>query len=281
MFEIVCKERLNPTVSRMEIKAPRVAVKAKAGQFIILRVDSKGERIPLTIAGTDLEKGTVEIIFQVVGATTARLERKRVGETLADFVGPLGRPTELTGLKNVCVIGGGVGCAIALPIVKALRKQEAHVTAIAGFRDASFVILEQEFRSFSDIFVPMSDDGSWGRKGIVTDVLLEKINDGERFDCVFAIGPLAMMKAVCERTRSFGIKTICSMNPIMIDGTGMCGGCRVMVDGKMRFACVDGPDFDGHLIDFDSAMMRNAMYRSWERKKYDEECNLFKETRHD
>lgn len=281
MFEIVCKERLNPTVSRMEIKAPRVAVKAKAGQFIILRVDSKGERIPLTIAGTDLEKGTVEIIFQVVGATTARLERKRVGETLADFVGPLGRPTELTGLKNVCVIGGGVGCAIALPIVKALRTQEAHVTAIAGFRDASLVILEQEFRSFSDIFVPMSDDGSWGRKGIVTDALLERINDVERLDCVFAIGPLAMMKAVSERTRSFGIKTICSMNPIMIDGTGMCGGCRVMVDGKMRFACVDGPDFDGHLIDFDSAMMRNAMYRSWERKKYGEECNLFKETRHD
>lgn len=281
MFEIVCKERLNPTVSRMEIKAPRVAVKAKAGQFIILRVDSNGERIPLTIAGTDPEKGTVEIIFQVVGATTARLERKRVGETLADFVGPLGRPTELTGLKNVCVIGGGVGCAIALPIVKALRTQEAHVTAIAGFRDASLVILEQEFRSFSDIFVPMSDDGSWGRKGIVTDALLERINDVERLDCVFAIGPLAMMKAVSERTRSFGIKTICSMNPIMIDGTGMCGGCRVMVDGKMRFACVDGPDFDGHLIDFDSAMMRNAMYRSWERKKYDEECNLFKETRHD
>lgn len=276
MFKIVRKESLNPTVSRMWIEAPHIARKAKAGQFIILRVGEEGERIPLTVAGTDEQNGMVEIIYQVVGATTEELNHKEAGESLADFVGPLGRPTELAGYRNVCVIGGGAGCAIALPEAKALHRQGSRVTTIVGFRNKDLVILEKDFQECSDQFVRMSDDGTWGEKGLVTNALEKLVLGGEKFDCVIAIGPLAMMKFVCEVTRKYGIKTICSMNPIMIDGTGMCGCCRVMVGGKMKFACVDGPDFDGHEIDFDSAMMRNMMYRPWERKKHEETCNLFK-----
>lgn len=277
MFKILLKEALNPTVTRMLIDAPLIAKKAKAGQFIILRVDENGERIPLTVAGTDPEKGTVEIIYQVVGATTEELNHKEAGEYLADFVGPLGRPTELEGYKNVAVIGGGAGCAIALPEARALHKLGARVTSIVGFRNKDLVILEKEFLDCSDNYVRMSDDGSWGTKGLVTNALEKLINDGEKFDCVIAIGPLIMMKFVAQLTKKYNIKTICSMNPIMIDGTGMCGCCRVMVGGKMKFACVDGPDFDGHEIDYDSAMLRNAMYRPWERHKYEETCNLFKQ----
>lgn len=277
MFKILLKEALNPTVTRMLIDAPLIAKKAKAGQFIILRVNENGERIPLTVAGTDPEKGTVEIIYQVVGATTEELNHKEAGEYLADFVGPLGRPTELEGYKNVAVIGGGAGCAIALPEARALHKLGARVTSIVGFRNKDLVILEKEFLDCSDNYVRMSDDGSWGTKGLVTNALEKLINDGEKFDCVIAIGPLIMMKFVAQLTKKYNIKTICSMNPIMIDGTGMCGCCRVMVGGKMKFACVDGPDFDGHEIDYDSAMLRNAMYRPWERHKYEETCNLFKQ----
>ena len=276
MFKIITKDVLNPTVTRMNIYAPLIAKKAKAGQFIILRVNEDGERIPLTVAGTDVKNGTVEIIYQVVGATTEALNHKEAGEYLADFVGPLGKPTELVGYQNVAVIGGGAGCAIALPEAKALHKLGAKVTSIVGFRNKELVILEKEFSECSDKFIKMSDDGSWGNKGLVTNALENLINDGEKFDCVIAIGPLIMMKFVCELTKKYNIKTICSMNPIMIDGTGMCGCCRVIVGGKMKFACVDGPDFDGHEIDFDSAMLRNAMYRPWEKHKYEETCNLFK-----
>lgn len=276
MFSIVRKEILNPTVSRMWIKAPLIARKAKAGQFIILRVDADGERIPLTIAGADREEGTVEIIYQVVGATTEELNHKEVGDFLADFVGPLGKPTDLEGYKDVCVIGGGAGCAIALPEAKALHGQKSKVTTIVGFRNKDLVILEKDFQAVSDVFIPMSDDGSYGKKGLVTEALKDCLQNGAKFDLVIAIGPLIMMKSVSLLTKDYGIKTICSMNPIMIDGTGMCGCCRVMVGGKMKFACVDGPDFDGHEIDFDSAMMRNAMYRPWEKKKYEETCNLFR-----
>ncbi len=276
MYKIVSKECLNPTVTRMNIEAPLIAKKAKAGQFIILRVTDDGERIPLTVAGTDPEKGTVEIIFQVVGATTLELNHKNEGEYISTFVGPLGKPTEIEGYKKVCVIGGGAGCAIALPVAKALHNIGAKVTSIVGFRNKDLVILEDDFKACSDEYVPMSDDGTYGTKGLVTDALEKLIDSGEQFDCVFCIGPLIMMKFVCQLTAKYNLKTICSMNPIMIDGTGMCGCCRVLVDGQMKFACVDGPDFDGHKIDFDSAMMRNTMYREFERKKYDEECNLFK-----
>ncbi len=276
MFKILSKDALNPTVTRMNIEAPLIAKKAKAGQFIILRVDENGERIPLTVAGTDETNGTVEIIFQVVGATTEELNHKNAGDYLADFVGPLGKPTELEGYKNVAVIGGGAGCAIALPEARALHKLGARVTSIVGFRNRDLVILEKEFLECSNQFVRMSDDGSWGEHGLVTNALEKLILFGEKFDCVIAIGPLIMMKFVCELTKKYNIKTICSMNPIMIDGTGMCGCCRVMVDGKMKFACVDGPDFDGHQIDFDSSMLRNTMYRPWEKHKYEETCNLFK-----
>ena len=280
MYRIVKKEVLNPTVSRMWIDARPIARKAKAGQFIILRVDKEGERIPLTVAGTDKEKGLVEIIYQVVGATTMELNQKEEGDFLEDFVGPLGRPTELEGYRNVCVIGGGAGCAIALPEAKELHQLGARVTSIVGFRSKDLVILEKDFEACSDRFVRMSDDGTWGEKGLVTKALEDLIQGGEKFDCVVAIGPLIMMKFVCDVTKKYGVKTLCSMNPIMIDGTGMCGCCRVMVGGKMRFACVDGPDFDGHEIVFDSAMMRNTMYRPWERKKYEETCHLFQKEVH-
>lgn len=276
MYQIVGKKSLNPTVTQMEILAPFVAKKALAGQFIILRVTEDGERIPLTVAGYDREKGTVTIIFQIVGATTERLNQKKVGEYIPDFVGPLGKPTHTEGLKKVCVVGGGVGCAIALPVAKALYEQGAEVTSIIGFRNKDLVILEEEFKAYSKDFYMMTDDGSYGRQGNVCVPLKELLEKGERFDEVITIGPLIMMKFVCMATKEYGVKTIASMNPIMIDGTGMCGGCRLTVGGKMKFACVDGPEFDGHEIDFDEAMSRSRTYADFEQREREEACNLFK-----
>ena len=276
MYKIVKKQPLNPTVTRMEIEAPLIAKKAKPGQFIILRVDENGERIPLTVAGYDREKGTVTIIFQIVGATTEKLNHLNEGECLHDFVGPLGVPTHVDGLKKVCVIGGGVGCAIALPIAEELHAMGAEVTSIIGFRNQDLVILEDEFKACSDHFALMTDDGSYGEKGNVTAPLKTLLENGERFDEVIAIGPLIMMKFVCLTTKEYDQKTVVSMNPIMVDGTGMCGGCRLTVGGKTKFACVDGPDFDGHEVDFDEAMSRSRSYTSFERHAYEEACNLFK-----
>ncbi len=276
MYQIVGKKSLNPTVTQMEISAPFVAKKALPGQFIILRVSDDGERIPLTVAGYDREKGTVTIIFQIVGGTTELLNRKNVGDYLPDFVGPLGRPTHTDGLKRVCVVGGGVGCAIALPVARALHEQGASVTSIIGFRNKDLVILEDEFRAASDDFYMMTDDGSYGRQGNVCAPLQELLDKGERFDEVITIGPLIMMKFVCQLTKKYDVKTIASMNPIMIDGTGMCGGCRLTVGGQMKFACVDGPEFDGHQIDFDEAMSRSRTYADFERHEREAACNLFK-----
>ena len=276
MYKIVKKQPLNPTVTRMEIEAPLIAKKAKPGQFIILRVDENGERIPLTVAGYDREKGTVTIIFQIVGATTEKLNHLNEGECLHDFVGPLGVPTHVDGLRKVCVIGGGVGCAIALPIAEELHAMGAEVTSIIGFRNQDLVILEDEFKACSDHFTLMTDDGSYGEKGNVTAPLKTLLENGERFDEVIAIGPLIMMKFVCLTTKEYDQKTVVSMNPIMVDGTGMCGGCRLTFGGKTKFACVDGPDFDGHEVDFDEAMSRSRSYTSFERHAYEEACNLFK-----
>ena len=276
MFEIVRKQALNPTVTLMEISAPLVARKAEPGQFIILRTDEAGERIPLTVADYDREKGTVTIIFQIVGATTEKLNHMNEGDCLQDFVGPLGKATETEGLKKVAVVGGGVGCAIAYPIAKKLHEQGCEVHSIVGFRTKDLVILEDEFRAASDKLFMMTDDGSYGTKGVVTNPLKELIESGEQYDEVIAIGPVIMMKFVCLTTKPYGIKTIVSMNPIMIDGTGMCGGCRLSVGGETKFACVDGPDFDGHLVDFDEAMARGAMYKPFERQQHEKTCNLFK-----
>ncbi len=276
MYQIVGKKSLNPTVTQMEILAPFVAKKALPGQFIILRVDDEGERIPLTIAGYDREKGTVTIIFQIVGAGTETLNHKKVGDSISDFVGPLGKPTHTEGLKKVCVVGGGVGCAIALPVAKALHAQGTEVTSIIGFRNQDLVILEEEFKSCSNDFYMMTDDGSYGRQGNVCVPLKELLESGERFDEVITIGPLIMMKFVCATTKEYGVKTIASMNPIMIDGTGMCGGCRLTVGGEMKFACVDGPEFDGHEIDFDEAMSRSRTYADFEARERETACNLFK-----
>lgn len=276
MYKIVNKKVLNPTVVMMDIEAPFVAKKALAGQFIILRVDGEGERIPLTVAGYDRELGTVKIIFQVVGATTLALSKKAEGEFISDFVGPLGKPTKLDGLKKVCIVGGGVGCAIALPIAKALHEMGAEVHSIIGFRNKDLVILEDEFRAYSSTLTVMTDDGSYGKKGVVTKPLEEAILGGANFDEVITIGPLIMMKFVVATTKPHGIKTTVSMNPIMIDGTGMCGGCRLTVGGETKFACVDGPDFDGFLVDFDEAMSRGNMYSDFERHAYNDTCNLFK-----
>ena len=276
MYRIVKKEVLNPTVTLMEIDAPLVAKSAEPGQFIILRVDVDGERIPLTIADYDREKGTVTIIFQVVGATTEKLNHKEEGEFIEDFAGPLGKPTETEGLKKVAVVGGGVGCAIAFPVAKKLQSIGCEVHSIVGFRNKDLVILENEFKANSSKFVLMSDDGSCGEKGLVTDALKKLIESGEKYDRVITIGPLIMMKFVCKLTKEFEIPTVASMNPIMIDGTGMCGGCRLTVGGKTKFACVDGPEFDGHEIDFDEAMARSSMYKPFERHAHDEACNLFK-----
>ena len=279
MYRIVNKKVLNPTVVMMDIEAPLVAKKAKAGQFIILRATEDGERIPLTVAGYDREKGTVKIIFQVVGATTKRLSEKCEGDYIPDFAGPLGVPTHLDGLKNVCIVGGGVGCAIALPVAEALKAEGCEVTSIIGFRNSDLVILEDEFRACSDELIVMTDDGSYGRQGNVTMPLKELLAE-RRFDKVITIGPLIMMKFVVEAVRPTGIPCDVSMNPIMIDGTGMCGGCRLSlnVDGKRvtKFACVDGPDFNGYEVDFDEAISRSSMYRDFERHAYEQACNLFK-----
>ncbi len=275
MYKIVKKKILNPTVTLMEIEAPLVAKSAEPGQFIILRVDSEGERIPLTVADYDREKGTVTVIYQIVGATTEKLNRKEEGEFIEDFAGPLGRATETEGLKKVAVVGGGVGCAIAYPVAKKLHEMGCEVHSIVGFRNKDLVILEDEFRQNSTKLVLMSDDGSAGEKGLVTDALRKLIESGEKYDRVITIGPLVMMKFVCKLTKEFEIPTVASMNPIMIDGTGMCGGCRLTVGGKTKFACVDGPEFDGHEIDFDEAMARSAMYKPFERHAHEETCNLF------
>ena len=278
MYTILKKEALNPTVTRMEIDAPLIAKKAKPGQFIILRAEADGERIPLTIAGYDREKGSVTIIFQIVGATTEKLNHLSEGDCLPDFVGPLGTPSHLDGLKKVCVIGGGVGCAIALPVAEELHRLGAEVTSIVGFRSKDLVILEDEFKACSEHFTLMTDDGSRGEHGNVTAPLKKLLESGERFDEVIAIGPLIMMKFVCLTTKEYDQKTIVSMNPIMVDGTGMCGGCRLTVGGKMKFACVDGPDFDGHLVDFDGSMRRGAMYKAQEKAAVERhECNLMKQ----
>ena len=275
MYKVIAKKSLNATVTMMSVEAPLVANKAKAGQFIILRPDEGDERIPLTIADYDRAAGTVTIIFQIVGATTAKLNQKQVGEYLSDFVGPLGNATELDGLKKVCVVGGGVGSAIALPIAKALHGMGCEVTSVVGFRSKELVILEDEFKSVSDRLIIMTDDGSYGREGNVCVPLNEMFAGGERFDKVIAIGPLVMMKFVVEATRPTGIPCIVSMNPIMIDGTGMCGGCRLVVGGETKFACVDGPDFDGYAVDFDSAMARGTAFRDFERHAFEDTCNLF------
>ncbi len=280
MYKIVCKKVLNPTVVMMDIEAPLVARKALAGQFIILRVDEEGERIPLTVAGYDREAGTVKIIFQIVGGTTEKLSHKNEGEYIQDFAGPLGVPTHLDGLNEVCIVGGGVGCAIALPVAQALKANGAKVTSIIGFRNKDLLILEDEFRACSDELIVMTDDGSYGREGNVCVPLNEMFTGGRRFDKVITIGPLIMMKFVVEATRPTGIPCDVSMNPIMIDGTGMCGGCRLTlnIDGKRvtKFACVDGPDFNGYEVDFDEAISRSNMYRDFERHAYESACNLFK-----
>ncbi len=284
MYRIVRRVSLNPTVTMMEIEAPQVAAKAKAGQFIILRVDENGERIPLTVAGYDRVRGTVRIIFQIVGATTYLLNRKQEGDFLCDFAGPLGQPTKIDGLKKVCIVGGGVGCAIALPVAQALHEAGCEVTSVIGFRSRDLLILEDDFRAASDRLEVMTDDGSYGRKGNVCVPLNEWFAAGERFDEVITIGPLIMMKFVVEATRPTGIPCTVSMNPIMIDGTGMCGGCRLTLhrDGKrvMKFACVDGPDFNGYEVDFDEAMSRGGMYRPFERHAYEAACHLFETPDH-
>ena len=276
MFKIVKRRELNPTVTELVIEAPLIAKKAKAGQFIIIRAKADSERIPLTIAGYDREAGTVTIIFQVVGAGTMELNTLPEGGYVHDFVGPLGKATEIEGLKKVCVVGGGVGCAIALPVAQALHAQGTKVTGIVGFRDKDLVILEDEFRACCDELIVMTDDGSYGRKGVVTVPLEEKLSGGEAFDEVITIGPLIMMKFVVKTTKPHNVKTVVSMNPIMVDGTGMCGGCRLTVGGQTKFACVDGPDFDGFEVDFDEAMHRGTMYKDFERHARDEACNLFK-----
>ncbi len=276
MYKIVKKRVLNPTVTLMEIEAPLVARKAQAGQFIILRVDEDGERIPLTVAGCNRERGSVRIIFQVVGGTTELLNHKEEGDYISDFVGPLGKATETEGIKKVCVVGGGVGCAIALPVAEKFHELGAEVHSIVGFRNKDLVILEDEFKAASTKLTIMTDDGSYGTKGLVTEPLKAALESGENFDEVIAIGPVVMMKFVVATCKPFGVKTVVSMNPIMIDGTGMCGGCRLTVGGKTKFACVDGPDFDGYEVDFDEAMLRGTMYRDFERHAYEDACNLFK-----
>ncbi len=276
MYKIVRKESLNPTVSLMEVEAPLVARKCEPGQFIILRATEDGERIPLTIAGYDREKGTITIIFQIVGGSTEVLNSLQEGEYIQDFVGPLGKATEMDGLKKVAVVGGGVGCAIAYPVAKKLHEIGCEVHSIVGFRSEDLIILEDEFKAVSDKYVLMTDDGSKGEKGLVTAALEKLIESGEQYDQVITIGPLIMMKFVVAVTKKYNVKTVVSMNPIMVDGTGMCGGCRLTVGGKTMFACVDGPDFDGFEVDFDEAMARGATYRPFEQKAREETCNLLK-----
>ncbi len=281
MFLITEKRVLAPKVSLMKIKAPYVVKHAKPGQFVILRVEEMGERIPMTITEANLIDGTITIIFQEIGATTFKLNQLNAGDFLHDFVGPLGRATDLDGLKKVAVVGGGVGCAIAYPVAKALHEQGTIVHSIIGFRNKELIFLEDEFNACSDLTIITTDDGSNGNKGFVTDTLKKLLESGENYDEVFAIGPLPMMKYVSKTTLPFNVKTIVSMNPVMIDGTGMCGGCRVTVGKEMKFACVDGPDFDGHLVDFDEAIRRNQMYSPFEKRQLDENCNLLKGVKHD
>lgn len=275
MYKIIKKRILNPTVTMMDVYAPLVAKKAQAGQFIILRVDEDGERIPLTIAGCNLKEGTVKIIFQIVGGTTMRLNAKNEGEYIQDFVGPLGCATKTEGIKKVCIVGGGVGCAIALPVAQKFHELGAEVHSIIGFRNKDLLILEEEFKACSDKLTIMTDDGSYGRQGVVTVPLKEAIENGENYDEVITIGPLIMMKFVVATTKPYGVPTTVSMNPIMIDGTGMCGGCRLTVGGKTKFACVDGPDFNGFEVDFDEAIARSNMYCDFEKNER-EHCNLYK-----
>lgn len=275
MYQIIKKVNLNPTVVLMEILAPAVARKAQPGQFIILRADSDGERVPFTIADFNRETGTVTIIFQIVGSATEIMARKNEGDYMEDFVGPLGNATETHNRKKVAIIGGGVGCAIAYPVAKKFFEQGTQVHSVIGFRNKELVILEDEFEKVSSKLVVMSDDGTAGKKGLVTDALKELIESGEVYDEVIVIGPLVMMKFVCELTKKYGVKTVVSMNPVMIDGTGMCGGCRLTVGGEIKFACVDGPEFDGHLVDFDEAIARSSMYKTFEAQRREEACNLF------
>ena len=277
MYKIVQKRSLNPTVTLMEVEAPLVARKCEPGQFIILRAAEDGERIPLTIAGYDRGKGTVTIIFQIVGGTTEILNALNEGDFIQDFVGPLGKATETEGLKKVAVVGGGVGCAIAYPVAKKLHDEGCEVHSIVGFRSEDLIILEDEFKAASDKYVLMTDDGSKGEKGLVTQALEKLIESGEQYDEVITIGPLIMMKFVVAVTKKYNVKTVVSMNPIMVDGTGMCGGCRLTVGGKTKFACVDGPDFDGFEVDFDEAMARGASYKPFEQKAREEACNLLKQ----
>ena len=274
MYKIIKKRVLNPTVVLMDIAAPAIAKKAEPGQFIILRVDEEGERIPLTIADFDRENGTVTIIFQIVGKTTKALSELEEGQFICDFVGPLGVASHVEGLKKVAVIGGGVGSAIAYPVAKKLHSLGAKVDVIVGFRNKDLLILEEEFKAASDRLFIMTDDGSYGEKGLVTAALEKLIKEGNEYDEVIAIGPLVMMKFVAQLTKQYGIKTVVSMNPIMIDGTGMCGGCRLTVGGKVKFACVDGPDFDGHEVDFDEAISRSSMYKDFEKDALEHHCNL-------
>ena len=276
MFKIVKKRELNSTVIMMDIYAPLIAKKAQAGQFVILRVDGDGERIPLTVAGFDREKGTVKIIFQIVGGTTMRLNAKKEGEAICDFVGPLGCATKTEGIKKVCIVGGGVGCAIALPVAQKLHESGAEVHSVIGFRNKDLVILEEEFKNCSDKLTVMADDGSYGRRGVVTMPLKEALAGGEKYDEVITIGPLIMMKFVVAATKPYGVPTTVSMNPIMIDGTGMCGGCRLTVGGKTKFACIDGPDFDGFEVDFDEAISRAGMYAEFEKTEREKLCNIYK-----
>ncbi|MDE7082600.1 MAG: sulfide/dihydroorotate dehydrogenase-like FAD/NAD-binding protein [Clostridia bacterium] len=276
MYKIVKKRVLNPTVTMMDIYAPLVAKKAEAGQFIILRVNNDGERIPLTVAGYDRVAGTVKIIFQIVGGTTMLLNAKEEGDYIQDFVGPLGCATKTDGIKKVCIVGGGVGCAIALPVAQKFHELGCEVHSIIGFRNKDLLILEDEFKACSTKLTVMTDDGSYGRQGVVTAPLKEAIESGENYDEVITIGPLIMMKFVVAATKPYGVPTTVSMNPIMIDGTGMCGGCRLTVGGKTKFACVDGPDFNGFEVDFDEAMARSDAYAEFEQKAREKNCNLFK-----
>lgn len=277
MYKILDKKSLNSTVTLMEIEAPFVAHRAKPGQFIILRVDANGERVPFTIADINKEKRSISIIFQIVGAATEALNHLNIGDSIHDVVGPLGKPSELDGLHKVAVIGGGVGCAIAYPTAKALHEKGAEVHSIVGFRNKDLVILEDEFKSVSNKLIIMTDDGSYGTKGLVTDALKELLDSGQKYDEVIAIGPLIMMKFVAKLTKDYGVKTIVSMNPIMVDGTGMCGACRLTVGGKTKFACIDGPEFDAHQVDFDEVIARTSLYRDIERHAYEKTCNLFKQ----
>ena len=277
MYKITEKVTLNPTVTKMVIEAPLIAKKAKPGQFIIVRPFEDSERIPLTVAGYDREAGTVDIIFQIVGGTTMELNSLKVGESVHDFVGPLGRATEVEGLKKVCVVGGGVGCAIAYPVLKKFHDCGAEVHAVVGFKSKDVVILEDKFKAVSSVLKVCTDDGSYGRKGLVTEALKELLDEGNVYDEIFAIGPMVMMKFVCKTTAPYNMPTTVSMSPIMIDGTGMCGGCRLTVGGETKFACVDGPDFDGQKVDWDLAVKRNQMYHDFEVRKHEEVCNLFKQ----